>query len=1444
MDQRRSTMRSRREEIQMTAYNSHLEIGVGYGETKRDMDYSDLLSRFHQHPEPVSSNKASAEDKQRAQSIMERSTTHGLLSFDANNRNKELAPYVRVSLKDDAQDVLKFVQANLYRHFGNRNYPAPSLILSVTGGAQSFDLPPRLRDAIKRGLTKAVASTDAWVVTGGTHSGVMQLTGSIMSDLLRDRFVPVVGVITWGILKDRKEMEQPQYRAKPYVVQDQMFKCPDHNHNMFVFVDSGIDDFGGEIEVRAQFEQAARVEYNAPTITIVIQGGPGTMKTAMESVRAGNPIVVVDGSGLAADVLAYAYQFLHSGNSRHRSHTVQELKAIIATQFAHLPGDKQVDLMHQAFECVRQPDLVYVFNAQDSNSDAIDETILNAIFYGSRDVDLTKKLEQAMNFDRLDIASRVLRQGGAKVNSTMLNHNFIMAMKKNKPDFVGLYLEHGASLATVKVEHANDVNNPSASSIENPANFGKGSRGTPSSEMESADAVPCTHAVEELYRSHASRDDSHVSVLVKLLRKKVNLSDTKRKYRVLNMEKVLGALVDRNFDIKRDFQAWDTKSKAEQEVVASHMFLMYAICVNKYRMAEMFWQRTDQSISNALIASKILRTLGEHKALSGSHMADERAKMLHNSEKFEQLAVGVLSECYSTDTTKTAQMLSEPIAMFRGKNAVRVAYDSNCLRFLSHPAVQAVVNRDWYGSLKGISSWYFALVAIFLPFLIPFVKFADDDAAVQEQERTDIQLYIKSVEEGGPAGARANVPWWRRAISKISRFYNAPYPRFVIDCVMHLALCCVFSIMTMDRFEDELSVFEIIVAIWFLSLIVEELRQSNFLLEAKEYWEDVWNRLDVFLLTLYVIGFILRVHAKTVYSFVAVCLWLRLMRYYAVSPNLGPKLIMMGRMIRDVLVFVFLVIVFYFGFGVMSQALLYPDRRLDDETFENVIFRPYFQIYGELFLEDISVEANCVGDGLFRSCGGTSAWMVLPLLALYILVTNILLVNLLIAMFSDTYARVQSEAVALWHKQNYNLYLEYKERPLLPAPLILIQHVYMLITFILQLCKCGGKQEDHTHEADLDDLRIFQETNTDKFLDELHKEKTGTLENRVSKQLALIRDLHNRNEMLQEQLTHSQLAADRNFHTLRTDIAVLSALQQESISEADSMHRLDSNSMALVASRQKNEASRWFPDPVYPGSKMQRFAVAPEQVDWSMSLPGYNPIEYTHPSVAKGPEWADPADPRAINFNAVANGVDRRSCYQTKFWVDTETGRPRNPHGRTGMTGRGLLGKWGVNWAADPVVTRWRRAANGTLLERDGRKVLEFIAIERSDNGGWAIPGGFRDRGEKMDTAVARELIEETMDGFDEMSPQDQQPIKELLTQGQMVATIYSHDNRNTDNAWIETVCVNFHDDENRYTSKIQLRAGSDARNCQWMMVHSGIKVFASHHRLLKLVAQKHNAYF
>ena len=36
---------------------------------------------------------------------------------------------------------------------------------------------------------------------------------------------------------------------------------------------------------------------------------------------------------------------------------------------------------------------------------------------------------------------------------------------------------------------------------------------------------------------------------------------------------------------------------------------------------------------------------------------------------------------------------------------------------------------------------------------------------------------------------------------------------------------------------------------------------------------------------------------------------------------------------------------------------------------------------------------------------------------------------------------------------------------------------------------------------------------------------------------------------------------------------------------------------------------------------------------------------------------------------------------------------------------------------------RWKRNSNGEKELRDGKPVLEFVAIKRKDTGEWAIPG-------------------------------------------------------------------------------------------------------------------------
>ena len=207
-----------------------------------------------------------------------------------------------------------------------------------------------------------------------------------------------------------------------------------------------------------------------------------------------------------------------------------------------------------------------------------------------------------------------------------------------------------------------------------------------------------------------------------------------------------------------------------------------------------------------------------------------------------------------------------------------------------------------------------------------------------------------------------------------------------------------------------------------------------------------------------------------------------------------------------------------------------------------------------------------------------------------------------------------------------------------------------------------------------------------------------------------------------------------------------------------------------------------------------RAEVGSGQVAWSVEWPGYSPASLTAPSVAAA-VWADP-DVRQAGFLPKWNQIDgtvggagrhpgqvcagnfhyfqtktrrqpalnpliampyvweqqvNRTSHEGEYEVDAAN-LPLNPRGRTGLAGRGMLGRWGPNHAADPVVTRWRREpVHGELVTSPatGRRVLEFICIQRRDNGVWSLPGGMVDPGERVATTLVREFMEEALDTTD-----------------------------------------------------------------------------------------------
>lgn len=91
---------------------------------------------------------------------------------------------------------------------------------------------------------------------------------------------------------------------------------------------------------------------------------------------------------------------------------------------------------------------------------------------------------------------------------------------------------------------------------------------------------------------------------------------------------------------------------------------------------------------------------------------------------------------------------------------------------------------------------------------------------------------------------------------------------------------------------------------------------------------------------------------------------------------------------------------------------------------------------------------------------------------------------------------------------------------------------------------------------------------------------------------------------------------------------------------------------------------------------------------------------------------------------------------------------------------------------------------------------------------------------------------------------QDEEMIKLFFSKGTEIYKGYVDDPRNTDNAWMETVAVNFHDDDGRHVGKFELKAGDDAANVRWMDIDKNLDLYASHSELLHQVIEHLGAHW
>jgi len=153
--------------------------------------------------------------------------------------------------------------------------------------------------------------------------------------------------------------------------------------------------------------------------------------------------------------------------------------------------------------------------------------------------------------------------------------------------------------------------------------------------------------------------------------------------------------------------------------------------------------------------------------------------------------------------------------------------------------------------------------------------------------------------------------------------------------------------------------------------ILEELRQYLFggsqtkviKNRLRQYLANHWNYLDINGCLVFIVGMSLRIiaffqHSEALFTTARLVLcidlfiwYMRLLHLSIVFKSLGPKLVMIQKMIQDLMFFMSIIAIFVCAFGVTTQAMMHPGSQLGFKLIQSIVNKGYW--YKHLFLKKL-----------------------------------------------------------------------------------------------------------------------------------------------------------------------------------------------------------------------------------------------------------------------------------------------------------------------------------------------------------------------------------------------------------------------------------------------------------------------------------------------------------
>ncbi|CAF1405683.1 unnamed protein product, partial [Rotaria sp. Silwood1] len=656
---------------------------------------------------------------------------YGIIEFE-NMLHPAKAHYLRLAYDTNPSQIV---------HLFTKQWrlQLPNLIVSIHGGIQNFELEPRLRQVLKRGLLKAAKTAGAWIFTSGINTGVVKHVGDalFMRSRIRSNIV-VIGIAPWGVIQGREQLkgqnQTVSYHSAAVVTED---NCATLNssHSCFLLVDNGtVGKYGGEVILRKRFEKylsQQKISFhghvgkqNVPVVCVIVEGGTNTIRTVLEYVTEEPPVsvVVIDGSGRAADLIAFTYK--HTQNDGTMAADLQE-QLLNAIEKTFNYNRRQAEKVYvELIVCMRKRQYITIYRMDDDGSgeqEDVDQAILRTLLRNHK-ASALEQFRLTLSWNRPDIAQTCLLTKRLELTQARLDVCMFEALVDNHVEYIKLLIENGVSIKNfLTFNRLQALYNACGSNT--------------TLHLIAKDVIRSAnhHVQTRVYSLY------EIGLIVeKLIGQGYRSSYTRRNIRHLCARQPFSER--QNFNVYIDAELKEQHAQINNNVLNDDMkknsvcedpkfdfpyneLLIFAVLTKRHEMALFFWAHGEEALAKALIACRLNKSLAREAQDDelDTEVADE---FLSNAEDFQQRALALLDQCYQEDDVNATQILTCELENWSNWTCLDLSVTAYLRDFVAHKCCQQLLSDLWIGGMnvRKYLKWM-VLIALFFPPALFFIDF-------------------------------------------------------------------------------------------------------------------------------------------------------------------------------------------------------------------------------------------------------------------------------------------------------------------------------------------------------------------------------------------------------------------------------------------------------------------------------------------------------------------------------------------------------------------------------------------------------------------------------------------------------------------------------------------------------------------------------------------------